>query len=149
MIVRIHSNPTFSVGTMLSCLFLWTGLATAQTATVQGRVTNATDHAALEGVTITNLSMPVAARTDKKGNFNIRANAGDRLKVSLLGFKTIEIAVPSTGNLQIALNEESRQIDEVVVTALGIKRQTRGLTYATQQLDGVQSMMSTTTVATY
>lgn len=136
MIVRIHSNPTFSVGTMLSCLFFWTGLATAQTATVQGRVTNATDHAALEGVTITNLSMPVAARTDKKGNFNIRANAGDRLKVSLLGFKTIEIAVPSTGNLQIALNEESRQIDEVVVTALGIKRQTRGLTYATQQLDG-------------
>lgn len=136
MIIRIHSNPTFSVGTMLSCLFLWTGLATAQTTIIQGRVTNATDHAALEGVTITNLSMSVAARTDNQGNFNIRANAGDRLKVSLLGFKTLEIAVPSTGNLQIALKEESQQIDEVVVTALGIKRQTRGLTYATQQLDG-------------
>ncbi|PUV26202.1 SusC/RagA family TonB-linked outer membrane protein [Sphingobacterium athyrii] len=136
MIVHIHSNRTVAVGTMLGCLFLWTGIAAAQTTTVKGRVSSATDQNALVGATVSNLMNKLATKTDKQGNFSITANGGDRLKISLLGFKTVEIAVPATGDLQITLETESQQMEEVVVTALGIKRQVRGLTYATQQLDG-------------
>jgi len=136
MIVHIHSNRTVAVGTMLGCLFLWTGIAAAQTTTVKGRVSSAADQTVLIGATVSNLMNKLATKTDKEGNFNISANAGDKLKVSLLGFKTVEIAVPAAGDLQITLETESQQMEEVVVTALGIKRQVRGLTYATQQLDG-------------
>lgn len=136
MIVHIHSIRTVAFGTMLGCLFLWTGIAAAQTTTVKGRVISDTDQTALVGATVSNLMNKLATKTDKEGDFNIQANAGDKLKISLLGFKTVEITVPATGNLQIALQTASRQMEEVVVTALGIKREVRGLTYATQKLDG-------------
>lgn len=136
MIVHIHSNRRVAIGTTLGCLFLWTGIAAAQTTTIKGRVSSTTDQTALVGATVSNLMNKLATKTDKQGNFSISANAGDKLKISLLGFKTIEIAVPATGDLQVTLETESQQMEEVVVTALGIKRQVRGLTYATQQLDG-------------
>lgn len=136
MIVHIHSNRRVAIGTTLGCLFLWTGIAAAQTTTIKGKVSSTTDQTALVGATVSNLMNKLATKTDKQGNFSISANAGDKLKISLLGFKTIEIAVPATGDLQVTLETESQQMEEVVVTALGIKRQVRGLTYATQQLDG-------------
>lgn len=136
MIVHIHSNRRVAIGTTLGCLFLWTGIAAAQTTTIKGKVSRTTDQTALVGATVSNLMNKLATKTDKQGNFSISANAGDKLKISLLGFKTIEIAVPATGDLQVTLETESQQMEEVVVTALGIKRQVRGLTYATQQLDG-------------
>lgn len=136
MIVHIHSNRRVAIGTTLGCLFLWTGIAAAQTTTIKGKVSSTTDKTALVGATVSNLMNKLATKTDKQGNFSISANAGDKLKISLLGFETIEIAVPATGDLQVTLETESQQMEEVVVTALGIKRQVRGLTYATQQLDG-------------
>ncbi|WP_433902910.1 SusC/RagA family TonB-linked outer membrane protein [Sphingobacterium puteale] len=136
MIVHIHSNRRVAIGTTLGCLFLWTGIAAAQTTTIKGKVSSTTDQTALVGATVSNLMNKLATKTDKQGNFSISANAGDKLKISLLGFETIEIAVPATGDLQVTLETESQQMEEVVVTALGIKRQVRGLTYATQQLDG-------------
>src|SRR5690606_2847314 len=52
------------------------------------------------------------------------------------GYKTAELLVSAQQQLTVSLTQENFTIDEVVVTALGIKRETRGLTYATQQLSG-------------
>ena len=134
MITYIHRRRFFFLTVVFALLCM--GTVWAQVTDRKGKVVNAADQTALEGVTVTNLSTQLAARTDRTGNFTIKAKAGDRLKFSLVGFKAAELTVPAQGNLDVSLAQDSYNIDEVVVTALGIKRETRGLTYATQQLDG-------------
>ena len=74
--------------------------------------------------------------TDLDGKFTISAPAGGVLVVSYLGYKTQEVTVPANGRLSIVLQPESRQIEEVVVTALGIKRSEKALSYNVQKVGG-------------
>ncbi|ALO49412.1 SusC/RagA family TonB-linked outer membrane protein [Hoylesella enoeca] len=74
--------------------------------------------------------------TDLDGKFTISAPAGSVLVVSYLGYKTQEVTVPANGQLSIVLQPESRQIEEVVVTALGIKRSEKALSYNVQKVGG-------------
>ncbi len=76
------------------------------------------------------------AQTDFDGNFTIEAETGSILVVSYIGFKTKEIEVTGSGPITIELQEDSAQLDEVVVTALGISREKKSLGYATQEVDG-------------
>ncbi|WP_375587176.1 SusC/RagA family TonB-linked outer membrane protein [Flagellimonas aurea] len=76
------------------------------------------------------------AQTDFDGNFTIEAEPGDILVVSYIGFKTSETEVTGSGPITIELQEDSAQLDEVVVTALGISREKKSLGYATQEVDG-------------
>lgn len=76
------------------------------------------------------------AQTDFDGNFTIDAETGDVLVVSYIGFKTLEVEVTGGGPINIVLQEDSAQLDEVVVTALGISREKKSLGYATQEVDG-------------
>lgn len=74
--------------------------------------------------------------TGLDGDFTLsKVKKGDILQVSYLGYKTLE--VKWDGNpLDVTLLEDSHTIDEVVVTALGIKRQKRSLGYSTSDLKG-------------
>ena len=74
--------------------------------------------------------------TDLDGNFSIDVPAGSTLVISCVGFATQEVAVGNQSNLSITLKDDSQAIDEVVVTALGIKRQSRSLGYSTTQVGG-------------
>jgi iron complex outermembrane receptor protein len=58
----------------------------------------------------------------------VPANA--TLEVSYLGYITQEIAVNGQSTINVTLKEDTQTLDEVVVTALGIKRDTRALGYA-------------------
>lgn len=136
MIARIDSKHLFYVGLIGCYFFLFTKGAHAQPSTRIGKVISTTDQKPLLGVTVLNLSTQLAEHTDQEGNFSIRAAVGDRLKFSLIGYKSAELPVTAAGLLTVGLAQENFTIDEVVVTALGIKRETRGLTYATQQLSG-------------
>lgn len=136
MIARIDSKHLFFVGLIGCYFFLFTKGAHAQPSTLTGKVISTTDQKPLLGVTVLNLSTQLAEHTDQEGNFSIRAAVGDRLKFSLIGYKSAELPVTAAGLLTVGLAQENFTIDEVVVTALGIKRETRGLTYATQQLSG-------------
>lgn len=75
-------------------------------------------------------------QTDFDGNFTVEAEVGAILVVSYIGFKTAEVQVTGTSPMTITLEENSAQLDEVVVTALGISREKKSLGYATQELDG-------------
>ncbi|MDF2474664.1 MAG: SusC/RagA family [Sphingobacterium sp.] len=134
MIARIDSKRLFFLGLLSCCLFFYIGRVEAQQVARKGKVTSATDQKPLAGVTVLNLSTQLAGHTDQDGNFSIKAAAGDRLKFSLIGYKSAELPVTTATALAVSLTQENFTIDEVVVTALGIKRETRGLTYATQQI---------------
>jgi TonB-linked SusC/RagA family outer membrane protein len=90
----------------------------------------------LLGVTVTIRSSGTATRTDGSGRFTIEAKNGDVLVFSYVGHLTKEVTVSGTADLAIELAANDKNLNEVVVTALGIKRSEKSLTYSTQQIGG-------------
>lgn len=72
--------------------------------------------------------------TDMDGNFTIEASVGNILSISFIGYVTQDIKCTGQDRLDIKLVENSQTIDEVVVTAMGIKKEKRALTYAMSEL---------------
>ena len=75
-------------------------------------------------------------QTDVNGNFSIDANVGEVLVIGYLGYIKQEVTISSQAQLNIVLVENPNQLTEVVVTALGVKREKKSLTYASQQIGG-------------
>ena len=74
--------------------------------------------------------------TDFDGNFSIpNVKKGDILEISFVGYKTLEIAWNGSP-LNVTMEEDSQQLAEVVVTALGMKRETKALGYAVTEMKG-------------
>lgn len=91
---------------------------------------------ALVGANILEKGTINGTQTDFDGNFSIEvSNENAVLVVSYIGFTTKEVALNGQTTLNIELEESAAGLDEVVVTALGIKRQQKSLTYATQNVD--------------
>lgn len=100
---------------------------------IKGRVTG-TD-GAISGATITVVGTSVSAASDAEGNFAIRAKVGDVLRVTYIGYLGQEVKVESTF-VHVELLSDDAAIEEVVVTALGIERSKKNLTYSVQQVSG-------------
>ncbi|MCD8072258.1 MAG: TonB-dependent receptor plug domain-containing protein, partial [Alistipes sp.] len=74
---------------------------------------------------------------DGNGNFTIpQAKPGDVLEVSLLGYTKQTVTVTGPGPITIVMSEDNQVIDTVVVTALGIRREEKALTYNVQEVGG-------------
>ena len=86
------------------------------------------------GATVRVKGGQAATVTDIDGNFTLTTNTGATLVISYLGHKTMEVAVPANGNVSVTLESESKQIEEVVVTALGIRRSEKALSYNVQKV---------------
>ena len=74
--------------------------------------------------------------TDIDGNFVIEVEKNAKLRFSYIGYLDQVVEVGSRSILDIVLQEDTQQLSEVVVTALGIKRKSKGLTYSTQAVGG-------------
>ena len=73
--------------------------------------------------------------TDLDGNFSLNVKAGATLVVSYVGYKSEEVKA-GRGPLNITLKEDAKALDEVVVTALGIKRERKALGYGIDEVKG-------------
>lgn len=104
--------------------------------TVSGRVTTP-DGAALPGVSLLVKGTNSGTSTDADGRFTIGVpDSNSILVLSFIGYTTQEIVVGSQTSLNISMTEDTRQLGEVVVTALGIEREAKSLSYAQQTVDG-------------
>ena len=74
--------------------------------------------------------------TDMDGNFKIQAAKGDVLEVSYIGYASQTITLANAQPIKVTLGEDTQVLDEVVVTALGIKRATKALSYNVQEVKG-------------
>lgn len=102
--------------------------------TIKGQVQDVNGNP-LIGVTVKVRGTNNAVVTDLDGNYTISANRGDILECSYVGFTTKDARV--NGNqLNLTLHENSKELNEVVVTALGIKREQKALSYNVQQVAG-------------
>lgn len=116
---------------VLTCLFLWVGLVTAQTQRVTGVVISEEDGEPVIGASVLVKGTTIGSITNIDGEFDI-PNAPSSVKtivVSYVGMRTVEVAI-TPGRMQITLKPESEQLEEVVVTAMGISREKKSLGYA-------------------
>lgn len=104
----------------------------AQSKTLTGTVTDATDGSPLPGVNILVQGTTTGTQTDFDGNYSIEASSGDVLVFSFLGMKSQSVTVGASNTINVSLETDAEQLGEVVVTALGIKRDVKALTYAQQ-----------------
>lgn len=99
---------------------------------VKGRVVDANGEPVI-GATVTVRGTSRNAVTDLNGNFSIEAPAGSTLVVSYIGFKNQEVKARQ-GAMTVTMSEDTATLNEVVVTALGIKKDSKSLSYNVQQL---------------
>jgi TonB-linked SusC/RagA family outer membrane protein len=116
-------------------VLLWIG-AQAQTRTVNGTVVSTNGPVVGASVMISGQSQ--GTTTDGSGNFSLSVPGGKvTLAISSIGFVTRQVEVgASESQVNVTLEEAKGALEEVVVTALGIRREKKSLTYATQQIDG-------------
>ncbi|MEM7380483.1 MAG: carboxypeptidase-like regulatory domain-containing protein, partial [Bacteroidota bacterium] len=107
----------------------------AQTKTVTGTVTDTADGSPLPGVSVVEQATTNGTQTDFDGNYTIEVSEGATLVFSFIGMASQNIAVGASNTINVQMQEDASQLDEVVVTALGVKRQKKSLTYATQQVE--------------
>ncbi|MUP46647.1 SusC/RagA family TonB-linked outer membrane protein [Gramella sp. BOM4] len=105
----------------------------AQQRTITGTVTDE-DGLPLPGVNVLIKGTSTGTQTDFDGNYSIDAELGDVLVFSFIGLETAEYPVDDAATIDVVLQADSAQLDEVVVTALGIKRDEKKLTYASQNV---------------
>lgn len=108
----------------------------AQTTTITGVVTGSDDGEPIPGVSVLVKGTTLGTITGTDGSFVLEVPDDSKTIVfSFVGMKTQEVVLTSQTNLRIALVPETVDVDEVVVTALGISREKKGLTYAVENVD--------------
>lgn len=122
---------------MLLSLILLRLDAEAQSRIVSGSVSEANTKKPLAGVNITAKGTSVSARSGEDGSYAIVVPAGvGKLVFSLLGKQSLESDIPGDNVLNVTLMEDAQNLNEVVVTAVGIKREKKSLGYAVQEVKG-------------
>ncbi len=109
--------------------------AQSQPETISGTVTDSSGEP-LIGATVAIKGTPVGTSTDIDGKFTLSARRGDVVTFSYVGYHTIQETVGNNRVFNIVMREDSETLDEVVVTALGIKREQKSLSYNVQQIKG-------------
>lgn len=103
--------------------------------TIAGRVTD-TNNQPIPYVNIVLKNSNIGTTTNENGNFEIEITTEkDTLIFSALGFNSQEIALRNSAFLRVLLEDDSQTLDEVVITALGFKRETKELGYVVQTID--------------
>ncbi len=86
------------------------------------------------GASIFNRSIETGVITDANGSFQLLASIGDAIEVSFLGYESIVFKVDQRKSYEIDLSSFVFDLNEVVVTALGLERESKALGYSVQQL---------------
>lgn len=123
---------------LVTLLLLTSASAFAQTVT--GKVTSAADGAPVPGASVLIKGTSIGTATDTGGSFtlDITGSQNSVLVVSFIGFLTQEVPVQNQTTVNVNLQEDATQLSEVVVTALGIEKDSKTLTYSVQQVGGNQ-----------
>ena len=118
---------------LLACLFLFVGMAIAQTK-VTGTVVSQENGEPVIGAAVKILGTNQGTVTDVNGKFTISVPAGKKLRVSFVGLETVDVS--ASNGMKIVLKQDAKTLDEVVVTAMGIKRSAKALGYSATAVDG-------------
>lgn len=108
----------------------------AQSITVSGKIVATEDGQSLPGASVVLKGTTSGANADAEGNFKLTVSHAGTLVFSFVGYSTREIEMGNRTFFEVSLEQDMRQLQEVVVTAFGIEREKKALGYTVQELKG-------------
>jgi len=141
----IINNIARYIVTFILCIALVPGIFASennsksdaeQNITVTGTVTSSSDGAVLPGLSILQKGSTNGTVTDANGKYSINVPSDATLVFSFIGFKSQEIEVQGRSTIDVTMEESVEALDEVVVTALGIKREEKSLGFSVGRVTG-------------
>ncbi len=130
---------------ILTLLFLQLCHTTfAQQKKISGTVLSS-DDTPVAAATVLIKGEKTGTQTDANGHFTINASPGNTLVISAIDFSTQEIRVGNSSTFSITLQRGTGELEEVVVTALGIKKERKALGYAVSDLNAKELMKNKNT----
>jgi len=120
---------------IICCLGVLTlySAAHAQGVSLKGHVLDS-HGAPLPGVVVKIKGTNQGVATNGQGAFEINYKAPATLVVTAIGYISREVSLTNNESIEIRLAEDNQQLDEIVVTALGVKREKKNLTYSSQEI---------------
>jgi TonB-linked SusC/RagA family outer membrane protein len=123
----------------LLAVLLLAGTAWAQTRTITGTVTDKETGGKLAGVRIVAKGTRSGGVTDGRGNFKIDVpETSETLVFTYVGYAKKEVAIAGQSVINAVLDVDARSLDDVVVTAFGVKQEKKALGYAVQEVSGAE-----------
>jgi len=107
----------------------------AQQIQIAGKITDSNGNP-ISGVTINVKGSSQGTSTNEQGLFTLNANSNATLLLSAVGYNAQEVQVNGRKTISVTLVGNEQALDEVVVTALGIKRSQKSIGYSAQQVKG-------------
>lgn len=154
--LKVHNTPVLKVLDMLlvntsleykvmeNDLVVLRRKAAQQEVTIKGVVTNESGQP-LGGVSVAVKGASAGGTTDEAGQFVIQAKPDAILVFTYVGYLPLEVPVRSRSTLKVVLQEDAKELGEVIVTALGIRRENRKLGYSAAAVNTEQLTQSRTT----
>lgn len=124
---------------LVICVQVWAQV------TVSGKVTSSEDSSPLPGVAVVVKGTSTGTTTDVDGNYKISVPAGASLIFSYVGFKTTEMAVGTQSTINITLVMDDQVLSEVIVTAMGLEKDRKGLGYSLKEVKNDELTVARTT----
>ncbi len=135
--MRLKRRPFYRAAAVLSMLLLSLGVS-AQAFQVSGKVSDGNGNP-LPGVNVVVKNTTTGTSTDVNGQYSLNAPSGNAtLTFSFIGFISQDIAIGGRSTVNVTMSEDVTALSEIVVTAMGIEREAKTLTYSAQQLSGKQ-----------
>jgi TonB-linked SusC/RagA family outer membrane protein len=110
----------------------------AQDMTISGKIISKDDNLGLPGVSVFIKGKTTGTVSDRDGNYAISATKGNTLVFSFVGMESQEILVGDQATIDVAMVTNITKLSEVVVTALGIKREKKSIGYSISEISGTQ-----------
>ncbi|MEO7394446.1 MAG: carboxypeptidase-like regulatory domain-containing protein, partial [Chitinophagaceae bacterium] len=114
--------------------FLFSCSLYAQSKKITGKVIDNATNAPLEGVTISTKKATVI--TNNMGEYNIAVDNGDKLQVTYVGYQPQAVKLGDNDIINVSLLPSTVQLNDVVVTALGVRKEVKRLGYSVQEVKG-------------
>ncbi len=122
---------------MLAVFAFGISTAMAQTRTVTGKITASSDGSGIPGVNVQLKGTTKGVSSSATGSYSIEVSGPNAvLSFSFVGFEPQEVKVGTRNVIDVSLASSSQELNEVVVTALGIKREEKSLGYSVGKVDG-------------
>ncbi|NGP88364.1 SusC/RagA family TonB-linked outer membrane protein [Aliifodinibius halophilus] len=120
--------------------------AIAQSSTVSGTVLSADDESPLPGVNIVEVGTQRGTTSDTQGEFSLEVSSADAsLRLTFVGFASKTIDLNGRSEVTVTLEPKTEALDDVVVTALGLERQSKSLGYSVSEVSSDELVTGTET----
>jgi TonB-linked SusC/RagA family outer membrane protein len=126
---------------LLFLCFLLMGMTAvnAQMKTITGKVVSSEDNSPIPGVSVILKGTTVGTVTNMDGVYSVQVpGEGKSLIFSFVGYRTQEILLEGKSKVDVVLQVDVLNVDEVVVTALGISKEKKSLGYTVQDIKGAE-----------